>query len=105
MPNKPKTFKTKSAGAKRFKPGGDDSWRQGKTTAERGYGGKWQRARKRFLSENPFCKEHLKKGRHILARIVDHIKPHRGNDELFWDETNWQGLCKACHDKKTGKGF
>lgn len=31
--------------------------------------------------------------------VVDHKKPHRGNEALFWDETNLQVLCKSpCHD-------
>lgn len=37
------------------------------------------------------------------ATVVDHIKPHRGDKALFWDEHNWQPLCKKCHDTKTGK--
>lgn len=37
----------------------------------------------------------------LAATVVDHIIPHRGNEELFWDEDNWQGLCKRCHDRKT----
>lgn len=33
------------------------------------------------------------------ARLVcDHIKPHRGNERLFWDTANLQTLCKTCHD-------
>jgi 5-methylcytosine-specific restriction protein A len=31
--------------------------------------------------------------------VCDHIKPHRGNAVLFWDEANLQTLCKPCHDK------
>ena len=30
--------------------------------------------------------------------VCDHIKPHRGNALLFWDEANLQTLCKPCHD-------
>lgn len=37
-------------------------------------------------------------GLDVLATVVDHIKPHRGDMALFWDEANWQGLCKPCHD-------
>lgn len=35
--------------------------------------------------------------------LVDHIIPHRGDKKLFWDERNWQGLCKKHHDRKTAK--
>ncbi len=30
--------------------------------------------------------------------VADHIKPHRGDPALFWDEANIQTLCKPCHD-------
>jgi hypothetical protein len=33
--------------------------------------------------------------------IVDHVKPHKGNWDLFMDQKNCQGLCKPCHDAKT----
>ncbi|WP_312009777.1 HNH endonuclease [Bradyrhizobium australafricanum] len=32
------------------------------------------------------------------AKVADHIKPHRGNAELFFDPNNLQSLCAACHD-------
>jgi len=35
------------------------------------------------------------------AVVVDHITPHRGNETLFWDKVNWQGLCLSCHSRKT----
>ena len=35
------------------------------------------------------------------ATVVDYIVPHRGDQKLFWDKSNWQPLCKACHDRKT----
>lgn len=32
--------------------------------------------------------------------VVDHKRPHRGDDRLFWLETNLQVLCKSpCHDQ------
>ncbi|WP_375778767.1 HNH endonuclease [Bradyrhizobium sp. ma5] len=30
--------------------------------------------------------------------VCDHIRPHRGNETLFWDESNLRMRCKACHD-------
>lgn len=69
--------------------------------AERGYGREWQKARLFFLRRHPWCVRCRKKGQLVPATVVDHIKPHRGDPELFWDEKNWQPLCKHCHDHKT----
>ena len=73
-------------------------------TAERGYGGRWQRETKQFKRRNPYCVEHLARGVVCAAIAVDHIIPHRGNKKLFWDQTNWQGLYLRCHNQKTGRG-
>lgn len=35
---------------------------------------------------------------------VDHIIPHRGDEKLFWDRSNWQLLHSACHSSKTARG-
>lgn len=35
--------------------------------------------------------------------VVDHIIPHRGNYDLFWNQDNWQTLCKLHHDQKTAR--
>lgn len=43
----------------------------------------------------------MNEGQLTEAKVVDHIKPHRGDKELFWDSTNWQSLCKRHHDIKT----
>lgn len=62
------------------------------------YGYRWQKARKAFLSEHPLCIYCQRMGRLKSADVVDHIKPHKGDLDLFWDPMNWQPLCKACHD-------
>ena len=43
----------------------------------------------------------LVEGRLIPATVVDHVEPHRGDERLFWDQDQWQGLCKQHHDAKT----
>ena len=58
-----------------------------------------------MLSRHPLCAECLKNGTLTPATVVDHIVPHRGDHALFWDEQNWQPLCKNCHDRKTGGGL
>jgi 5-methylcytosine-specific restriction protein A len=40
----------------------------------------------------------IKRGNTTPATVVDHKKPHKGDPKLFWDEKNWQALCKPCHD-------
>lgn len=74
-----------------------DSWRDGKTSAERGYGYKWQKAREAYLLANPLCVMCYHDGRVTAATVVDHIKAHRGDMRLFWDRGNWQGLCQHHH--------
>lgn len=72
-----------------------------KGTKEKGYDSRWRNARARFLKKHPLCVKCFEQGKLEKATVVDHIVPHRGNQELFWDENNWQPLCKTCHDSKT----
>lgn len=65
------------------------------------YGSTWIKYRKVFLRSNPVCVCDECKGKLTPANVVDHIIPHRGNEELFWDTSNHQSLAKRCHDKKT----
>ena len=59
---------------------------------------RWKRARRQFLAEHPLCVMCEQQGRVTLAVLVDHITPHKGDEELFWDEVNnWQGLCATDH--------
>lgn len=62
------------------------------TARERGYDSRWDKARAGFLKSHPTC---VRCG--APATVVDHIKPHRGDNRLFWDKTNWQPLCVTCH--------
>lgn len=59
---------------------------------------KWRVAKNEFLKRYPYC---VVCG--ALATVVDHVVPHRGNEDLFWDENNWQPLCTAHHGAKTMK--
>lgn len=68
---------------------------------DRGYDSRWRLARRRYLKQNPLCVNCLKDNKLVKAAVVDHIVPHRGDMVLFWDENNWQSLCKRCHDTKT----
>jgi 5-methylcytosine-specific restriction endonuclease McrA len=58
---------------------------------------RWRKFRRIVLNEEPLCAICLRCGQETLATVVDHIRPHRGDMELFWDRENVQGLCASCH--------
>ena len=67
------------------------------------YGWEWRKVRNNFIKANPLCVICFAKGLIVPANVVDHIKPHKGDKNLFWNEDNYQSLCKPCHDAKTAK--
>lgn len=77
--------------------------RERRTSSQRGYDSRWQRYREKFLKDHPLCVDCLKAEKVIAATDVDHIIPHKGNKELFWDPNNHQALCHSCHSKKTAE--
>lgn len=79
-----------------------DAWREGLTTAQRGYGGKWQRYRLAFLAKHPLCRACEAEGKVTVATVVDHVVPHRGDMALFWKGEH-QPLCGPCHSAKTAR--
>ena len=62
------------------------------------YGHRWRKERGEYLRLNPLCAMCSQLGRVVVATVVDHKVPHRMDLNLFWDQTNWQSLCKLCHD-------
>lgn len=76
-----------------------DKWRG--SSAQRGYGHAWRKARAGYLRSHPLCEHCKDKGVRTAANVVDHIVPHCGDQDKFWDYDNWQALCKTCHDIKT----
>ena len=72
---------------------------------------RWRRASEAFIRQYPICVLCVCRGEtnqgatdyHIHTQrnlIVDHITPHRGDGQLFWDCDNWQTLCRMpCHDR------
>jgi len=62
------------------------------------YNDRWKRARAAYLARFPLCSMCAGRGIRSRATVVDHIIPHRGDLEIFWDEGNWQPLCRKCHN-------
>jgi 5-methylcytosine-specific restriction endonuclease McrA len=73
---------------------------------------RWMSQSLAFVRQYPFCVACLCRG--LINRgvetdsvatqrnlVVDHVVPHGGNQDLFWDSDNWQTLCRApCHDSE-----
>lgn len=98
--------------------------RQRGSAHSRGYSRRWREAREAYLRarcdhdgaappadcpdcagtglKHRWCRLCKVEGRGLaMATDVDHIKPHGGNPAQFWNRSNWQPLCGACHRKKT----
>lgn len=70
----------------------------------------WRKYSQNYIKAHPLCRICLEDGKIIPATEVDHITPHKGDKDLFWQEDNHQPLCKPCHSRKTvledgGLGF
>ena len=68
------------------------------------YGRRWKEHRARFLQAHPLCRMCKARGIVEPATVLDHIKPWKSGEteaeqeRLFWDQSNWQGLCRTDHD-------
>ncbi|OLB69352.1 MAG: hypothetical protein AUI16_28705 [Alphaproteobacteria bacterium 13_2_20CM_2_64_7] len=67
------------------------------TAAQRGYDGRWQAVTAAYKDEHPWCLGCQAIGVRRLAEVVDHVVPHGGDSALFWNEGNWQSVCRWCH--------
>jgi len=70
---------------------------QRSSARKRGYGSAWDKARVGFLRLHPHCSACGREGLIVRATVVDHVVPHRGDQRLFWDASNWQALCTNHH--------
>lgn len=71
------------------------------SSSARGYDRQWYLASRIYRRQYPLCAECLRHGITSAAYCVDHIRPHKGNPQLFWDRANWQSLCEKCHNTKS----
>lgn len=56
---------------------------------------RWQKLRARQLATEPLCAMCLPIC--TIATVCDHIEPHRGDPELFWNGP-FQSLCATHHN-------
>jgi 5-methylcytosine-specific restriction endonuclease McrA len=88
-----KQYKAKKGTYKKF----ESNSNKRDSRQKRGYGSEWYAYRARFVRENPRC--YICNSPDKIN--VDHIVPHKGNSEKFWDVYNFMSLCHSCHSKVT----
>lgn len=64
---------------------------------------RWKRLRLAQLKSKPLCTECEGGDRVTQASVVDHIIPHKGDEQVFFDASNLQSMCKPHHDSKTAR--
>jgi 5-methylcytosine-specific restriction protein A len=70
----------------------------------RGYDARWRRYRRSYLAAHPLCVRCLAEGRVEPATVVHHKVPHKGDEKLFWDPTNHEGVCEPHHNAVVDEG-
>jgi 5-methylcytosine-specific restriction protein A len=69
------------------------------SSASRGYGGRWRKARETVLRREPLCRpSQLLLGKDVAADVLDHWYPHCGLSWLFWTQGLWVPMSKGWHD-------
>lgn len=58
---------------------------------------RWRRRAAHQLLIEPLCRTCQAGGRVTAAKVADHIIPHRGDVDAFWNN-DLQSLCATCHD-------
>lgn len=77
--------------------------RQRGSSAERGYGRRWRRFRRWYLTQHPLCVQCEAEGRLTEATEVHHVIAVRVDASLQYEESNLQSLCHACHSRVTAR--
>lgn len=57
----------------------------------------WRARRAEQLAREPLCARHLARGEVVAATVANHVRPHRGDWELFINGP-LESVCKPCHD-------
>jgi len=64
---------------------------------------RWYANRGKRLRDEPLCRMCAAEGKVGSAWIVDHIKPHKDNADLFFDYEDTQSLCVTHHNRDKHK--
>ena len=59
---------------------------------------RWRKLRQWYLLSHPICNVKVCT---YVASVVDHVRDHMGNEQLFFSVDNLQALCFNHHQAKT----
>lgn len=96
MPTMPPTFRPAGNISRSESRKASDA-RRG-SARERGYTSAWDRASRGHRRSSPLCRYCELVDEVAAATVTDHLYPHRGDQELFWNRTYWVSSCASCHD-------
>jgi 5-methylcytosine-specific restriction protein A len=63
----------------------------------------WARLRRAKLEQEPFCRHCAKRGKLVVAHVVDHIVPMSKGGEPYPPLEGLQSLCERCHNSKSSQ--
>jgi 5-methylcytosine-specific restriction endonuclease McrA len=63
---------------------------------------RWRKLREKVLQEHPYCSR-CGIGKNETSLHVHHIVEPRGNEDMFFDESNLIPVCDSCHRIITAK--
>lgn len=95
MPKRPPSFRPHSQPTRKDQNRAYDL-RRG-SARDRGYGTAWDKAARAFLRENPLCAYCELRGKVAASELVDHLYPHKGDQDIFWAVRWWVAACTTCH--------
>ena len=62
---------------------------------------RYLRKRRAFMRRHPGCQLCERQGLTVPSEELDHIIPLAERPDLAEVESNWQALCRSCHENKT----
>lgn len=98
MPARPAVFRPSNAPARTQLDAEADARRRERYETRRLYGTQaWRKKARAQLQDEPLCRMCLAEDRIAAATVADHVEPHRGDPERFWN-TPLQSLCGRHHN-------
>lgn len=65
---------------------------------DRGYTSRWDAASRGHRHHHPLCTYCALVDEVKAADLTDHLYPHRGDQDVFWNRAYWVSSCNDCHN-------